>query len=113
MPEWIVKYWVEWLFGIVVAVLGFLIRKINARVKETQGKNDAIELGVQALLRSQMIDDYNHYLEKGYAPIYARESFENVYRQYKSLGGNGVMTDIHEMFRALPTKPPKGDAEDE
>ena len=111
MPDWIVKYWVEWLFGIVVTVLGYLIKKINTRVKQTSSKNDAIELGVQALLRSQMIDDYNHYVEKGYAPIYARENFENVYLQYKNLGGNGVMTDIHEKFRALPTQPQKGDRE--
>ncbi len=105
MPDWIAKYWIEWLFGVVVAVLGIVIRKINARVKDTQAKNSAIELGVQALLRAQMIDDFNHYAEKGYAPIYARENFENLYTQYKGLGGNGVMTDIHEKFKALPTGP--------
>lgn len=105
MPDWIAKYWIEWLFGVVVAVLGIVIRKINARVKDTQAKNSAIELGVQALLRSQMIDDYNHYAERGFAPIYARENFENLYTQYKELGGNGVMTDIHNKFYALPTGP--------
>ena len=108
MPDWVIKYWIEWLFGVVVAVLGILIRKINRRVKETANKNDAIELGVQALLRSQMIADYNHYADKGYAPIYARENFENCYNQYHNLGGNGVMTDIHNKFTALPTQPPKG-----
>ena len=113
MPEWIAKYWIEWAFGVIVAVLGYLIRKINTRVKETSAKNDAIELGVQALLRSQMIDDFNHYVDKGYAPIYARENFENVYEQYKNLGGNGVMTDIHSKFKSLPTRPPKGDLNDD
>ena len=107
MPEWIVKYWIEFLFGIVVTVLGVVIRKINARVKDTARKNDAIELGVQALLRAQMIADYNHYADKGYAPVYARENFENCYKQYHNLGGNGVMTDIHDKFNALPIQPPK------
>ena len=113
MPEWIAKYWIEWLFGVVVAVLGYLIRKINTRVKESAAKNDAIELGVQALLRSQMIADYNHYQDKGVAPIYARESCDNVYKQYHNLGGNGVMTDIYNDFRKLPTKPPKGEMNDD
>ena len=45
--DWIVKYWVEWIFGVVVAILGYLIKKINTRSKETAKKNDAIELGVQ------------------------------------------------------------------
>ncbi len=65
-------------------------------------RQKALELGLQALLRAQMITDYNHYLEKGYAPIYARENFENMWRQYDRLGGNGVMKDIRDKFLALP-----------
>lgn len=111
MPEWIVKYWVEWLFGIIAAVIMLLFKKLNRKLNETRKKDDAIELGIQALLRAQMIADYNHYNEKGSAPIYARENFENVYRQYHNLGGNGVMTDIHTKFMALPI--PKGEHDNE
>lgn len=107
MPEWIAKYWIEWAFGIIVAVVGLLIRKINNRVKETISKSEAMELGIQALLRERMIDNYNKYSDLGYAPIYVRESFENCYQQYHALGGNGVMTDIHDKFKALPTNPLK------
>ena len=64
----------------------------------------ALQLGVQALLRAQMINDYNHYLEKGFAPIYARQNFENCWSQYERLGKNGVMKDIREKFLALPTQ---------
>lgn len=105
--DWIVKYWVEWAFGIVAAIILLLFKKLNRKLNDTKKKDDAIELGVQALLRSQMIADYNHYNDRGSAPIYARENFENVYQQYKNLGGNGVMTDIHKKFMDLPT--PKGE----
>ncbi len=54
-----------------------------------------------------MISDYNQWSDKGYAPIYARENFENCWQQYHSLGANGVMDDIHEKFIELPTKYPK------
>ena len=67
----------------------------------------ALQKGVQALLRAQMINDYNHYHEKGWAPIYARENFENLWLQYEAFGKNGVMQDIHNRFLALPTKEPK------
>lgn len=63
----------------------------------------ALQKGVQALLRAQMIQYYNHYRDKGYAPIYARESFENCWIQYEKLGKNGVMQDIRAKFLALPT----------
>ena len=63
----------------------------------------ALQKGVHALLRAQMITYYNHYRAKGYAPLYARESFENCWLQYEKLGKNGVMKDIRAKFLALPT----------
>lgn len=64
-----------------------------------------VRLGVQALLRAQMISDYNKWEEKGYAPIYARQNFENCWLQYHSMGKNGVMDDLHSRFLELPTEP--------
>ena len=62
---------------------------------------------IQALLRAQMISDFNKYSEKGYAPIYARDNFENCWKQYHSLGVNGVMDDLHRKFLELSTDPPE------
>lgn len=79
----------------LVTVLGVLWRRIAAMQK-----------GMQALLRAQMINDYNRWEEKGYAPIYARQNFENCWQQYHTLGANGVMDDLHAKFLALPTEKP-------
>ena len=84
----------------ILAVYKMMIRQI----KDVRAQNDAIKLGLQALLRAQLIADYNKWSEKGYAPIYARENFENCWRQYHALGANGVMDDIHDRFRDLPTE---------
>ena len=62
-----------------------------------------VKKGVQALLRAQMISEYNKWSEKGYAPIYVRQNFENCWEQYHSLGVNGVMDDLHARFLELPT----------
>ena len=96
--------------SIVSACVIFVVKSIHAernrnaeaRVQE-QGRIKALELGVQALLRAQMINDYNKYTERGYAPVYAKDNFENVWRQYHELGANGVMDGIHSEFMALPT----------
>lgn len=66
----------------------------------------AVKRGLQALLRAQLINDYNKWHDKGYAPIYARQNFENCWKQYHALGANGVMDNIHELFFELPTEPP-------
>ena len=87
------KNW-PWMLSFATVLVGG-IAYIYARIR-------ALERGVQALLRAQMISDYNHYSEKGGAPIYARQSFENLWEQYEKLGKNGVMKDIHDKFLALP-----------
>lgn len=89
--------------GLLVGVFRLLFAQIKG-----------VRLGVQALLRAQMIADYNKWSERGYAPIYARENFINCWTQYHNLGVNGVMDDLKAKFLALPTdhlQAEKGDLE--
>ena len=74
-------------------------KEINL-LKEDSSKTKA---GLQALLRSELIAMFNKWSDKGYAPIYARENFENCYQRYHELGANGVMDDIYRKFYDLPT----------
>ncbi len=90
------------LFGVPSIILTFILYLFR-RISDSDRKMRAVEKGIQALLRSQMITDFNHYGEKGYAPIYARENFENCWQNYHQLGANGVMDDIHGRFMDLPT----------
>ena len=91
------------LFGSGILITGgkYIVKRIN----KTDAKTEAVCLGVQALLRDRLIQTYNRYNDKGYAPIYAKENFENMYQQYHALGKNGVMDEIHEKFKALPLEP--------
>ena len=90
--------WYQWITLLGIPALA------AAAIKYLLTQIKGIRNGVQALLRAQMIDDYNRYAEKGYAPIYARENFENCWKQYHALGANGVMDDLHEKFLELPTE---------
>lgn len=98
--EFIVKYWLEVLFGVMVTGLTLAYRKLAARVK----RQEAVEMGIQALLRDRMIQAYNHYSEKKYCPIYARENVEELYSRYHALGGNGTVSDLMDKLRELPTE---------
>ena len=92
------------LFG--SGILTAVCRYFYVRIKANDQKTEAVQKGVQALLRDRLISEYNHHQEKGYAPIYAKENFENMWTQYHNLGKNGVMDSIHDSFMALPTEPP-------
>lgn len=87
-------------------VIGWIYHRHKKTIEKNKQEIEALKLGVQAMLRSQMINDYNKWHEdKKYAPIWARDNFENVWKQYEILGENGVMDDIHNKFMSLPTEP--------
>ena len=89
--------------GLLTTVIGFFYK----RIKKNESETEAVKRGVQALLRDRLYDKYEKYSDIGYAPIRARENFENMWTQYHNLGKNGVMDDIHIKFMQLPTE--KGD----
>lgn len=88
------------LFG-VPALLGAAGRYFFLQIK-------GVRMGVKALLRAQMISDYNKWSERKYAPIYAKQNFENLWEQYHAIKGpNGVMDGLHNNFMALPSERPE------
>ena len=86
--------------GCLITIIEIFFKKIKNNEKRTE----ALKLGVQALLRDRLYAYYNKYTEYKYAPIYAKENFENIYKQYHNLGNNGVMDDIYRKFMELPTE---------
>lgn len=70
---------------------------------------EAIAKGTQASLRNSLVQLWEKYSELGYAPIWVRDDFENMYKQYHCLGANGVIDDLRVKFLALPTEPTDGD----
>ena len=67
-------------------------------------KTKAIEGGLQALLRAELIRSHDNYTGKGYMPIYARENYDNCYKHYKTLGADGVIDDLVAEVHKLPTR---------
>ncbi|HIU56181.1 MAG TPA: hypothetical protein IAA61_00040 [Candidatus Ornithomonoglobus merdipullorum] len=103
---------VEWydILSLVLSCIGFptvcviAYKSLYKRIKDADIKRTATQEGIQALLRAQMISEYNKALDKGYAAIYAKQNFENVWKKYHSLGVNGVMDDIHDKYMDLPDR---------
>lgn len=86
--------------GAVATIVTFIL----AKLKQMKADQDALKMGMQASLRDAMIRDYYKWSEKGYAPIYVRDNFLNVYNNYHQLGANGVMDDLKDKFMQLPIK---------
>lgn len=101
----ITSHWLEWLFTAVLAVLSWLIKAMREQLTEEKKKNEAIAEGVQSLLRESIVNNYNRYTDKGYCPIYAKESMKKVYKAYHNLGGNDVATELYNKVLKMAETP--------
>ena len=88
---------------IINIIAGTVISYIFALYRAKKRENDSLRAGVQALLRDRIIQAYNHYVcEKGWVPIYAKESIDACYKSYEALGDNGVVDSLMEQLNELP-----------
>ena len=91
---------------VLVAIIEAVAARERKRIKSDNQKSDALMNGVQALLRREIIAEYNHY-EQRYIPIYGMENVLDMYNAYKELGGNGMAAKLVEALKQLPTEPPE------
>lgn len=96
MIAWIQSHFWEKVFALVVTILAWCLRNLSKRLKAEQDKNEAISEGIQALLRENIVNNYNKYSDRGYMPIYAKESLKRAYTAYKALGGNDVASELYK-----------------
>lgn len=103
MAQFIYQYWLEFFFGLICMGLGIGLKTLYTKVK----KISIVEQAMRELLKDRIIQAYNHYIEKGFIPIYALESAIGMYEQYHALGGNGTITRLVNELKELPTEKQK------
>ena len=97
MVEFITTYWLEVLFSGVCTGIVFIVKRLYKKQK-------AIENGVQALLRNELIRRYREYEVKGEISILDKENITHMYEEYKNLGGNGTVEKLYDELLDLQTK---------
>ena len=100
--SFITAHWLEWLFTAAMAILSWLFKTLRDQLAEEREKNAAIAEGVQALLRESIVTSYNKHQDKGFCPIYAKESMKKVYSAYHNLGGTDVATELYNKLLKMP-----------
>ena len=104
MPEWITKYWVEWVFGLIIAVITFVVKKLFTRIKQEQEQNQAMRDGMKSLLMRQIQQDCESAVAEGFCPVETKKVIDTMYNAYHALGGNGVITGLRNSVIDLPTQ---------
>ena len=94
----IIKIILNWGIPLILSgIFGFLIKIIK--------DNKTMKLSILSLIRGQIVSKCERYIEEGYLPEYARYCLEDLFKQYKTLGGNhGIEKLVIKCFDLPPTK---------
>lgn len=92
------------LLGYIVWLLKEQRKTAEKRRREEDEKRDAISKGAMLLLRVQLIEYHDEWMERGYVTKHGIENFIEMYNTYHSLGGNGMMTHLLEEVSELPIR---------
>ena len=82
---------------VLTALMGYIVWLLQQQKKE----RDANSRGTMLLLRVQLIEYHDKYMELGYIPSYAYQNFCEMYEAYHELGGNGMITKMMEEIHEL------------
>lgn len=98
--EFILKYWIEVLFGLIFSFLTYFVKTIK-NYKKTL---DATNKGVVVMLKSNIIQQYNLLIEKKEISIYEKQNIIDMYEVYKKLECCDIIEDLIKKLDNIPIK---------
>ena len=104
MWDFIVKYWVEFAFGLVAAGLIAGYKKLAGKVQTDKETEKAIADGVKYLLMFKLREEGETYLTENRCSIEQKHEYEKVYAAYHALGGNDTVTELKNKILQLPIR---------
>ncbi len=84
-------------------VCGGVITALATYIKMRKKKDSAVELGVQCLLRAEIVRSHEKYTTQGYCPTHIKEALTREYTAYSALGGNDVASELYHQLLELPS----------
>lgn len=89
------------VFSIVMSgIMGYIVWMLQTQKKD----RDANSKGTMLLLRVQLIEYHEKWMEREYITKHGLENFVEMYDAYHALGGNGMVTKLLEEVKKLPIK---------
>ena len=105
MWDFIVKYWLEFAFGLIVAVLTAAYGRLEKKFKAEKAKNAAIESGLRGILRIQILDTYDRCVENGRTiSVSRKDAIASIYQSYCALGDtvDDTITQLYNEIKQMP-----------
>lgn len=89
---------------IITIVVTAAVTAMVAALRNMTKRQTALDEGMQAVLRGEIIRSYYHYSGRGWITFHGLQAVELSYEAYHNLGGNGTVTKLVEDMRDLPVR---------
>lgn len=101
MWDFILKYWLEFVFGLIAAGLSAAYAHLAKRFKAEKKKNEAIENGLRGILRIQILDTYDRCVADGKRiSVSRKDAVVSIYQSYCALG-DSIDDTIKQMYEEI------------
>lgn len=102
MREFIVRYWLECVFGIICAALSAGYASLKKKLKAEKAKNQAIESGLRGILRIQILDTYDKFAAEGNTiSVSRKDAIVSIYQSYVALGNGEADDTIKNLYNEI------------
>lgn len=99
--DFIVKYWLEFAFTLIVTFLSFLIKRLYSKFKQEITTQKLLREGMIAMLHDRLYQLCTNYIANGEITVDELENLELLYNSYHNLGGNGTGTALFNRCKDL------------
>lgn len=104
MRDFLMQTYLVALPIILTSFFGYVVWFLKQQKKD----RDANSKGTMLLLRVQLIEYHDKYVEEGEIPSYAYDNFVEMYEAYHALGGNGMITKMYHEIQELQLQTKNG-----
>ncbi len=101
MGDFILKYWVQELFVLIIAGMTAMWKRMSLKKTEY----GLLKAGMLALLHDRLYETCSFYIRRGWCDVGDRHNLECMYKPYKALGGNGTGENLYIRCMELPLEP--------
>lgn len=98
--EYIIKYIIEIILTIMTTILLNLYKKLKKLITVIETNRTSII----SVIKNIYIEKFYLYKNEGTISLAEKETLNNLYLEYKKLGGNSIIDDLREEIDKLPIK---------
>ena len=101
MIDYVVRYWIEALFTLIVAFFTYKARFYWCKIKGQETEQHLLKEGILALLHDRIYSECMKMLSEQEISLTEFQNIEMLYRSYHALGGNGTGTELFHRVQQL------------